>query len=176
MKKFYYCLFVCIVFIACNKNGNQGDKDGVIQDKEVSASTDSTSMTRDHSYSTIMPEETVRANTSSNGFDSKTMSATITNPVGSQKGGDGKLKVYGAWNMIGAVVMIYEENGKCYVINRYNESKYGDPELYYKKTYQGQPAFVNAQDPDDMYVINQDGDLDGYNAGEKVISFPSVSN
>lgn len=175
-KKFYYCIFVFIAFVACNKGGNQGEKDLPVQDKEVSMVSDSTSGQQDRSDSIKMPEETILSNSASNGFDSKTTGATVTNPVENQKGRDGDLKVYGAWNMIGAVVMIYEENGNCYVIKRYNESKYGEPELYYKKSYQGQTAFVNAKDSDDMYVINRNGDLDGYNAGEKVISLQSISN
>lgn len=79
--------------------------------------------------------------------------------------------VYGAWNMMGAKVIAYQKNGRCYMVNYYGGSNYGDPELYYKTTYHGRTAFKNAEDPADMYVINSNGDLDGYYDGDLVTTF-----
>ena len=84
-------------------------------------------------------------------------------------------KVYGAWSMMGAKVIAYQKKGKCYMVNYYGGTNYGDPELYYKTTYRGHTAFKNAEDPDDMYVINSNGDLDGYAFGELACTFPSTS-
>lgn len=83
--------------------------------------------------------------------------------------------VYGAWDMIGAKVIAYQKNGRCYMVNYYGDSNYGDPELYYKTTFGGHTAFENAEDPADMYVINSNGDLDGYNDGDLVITFRKSS-
>ena len=79
--------------------------------------------------------------------------------------------VYGAWNMMGAKVIAYQKNGRCYMVNYYGGSNYGDPELYYKTTYHGLTAFKNAEDPEDMYVINSNGDLDGYYYGDLASTF-----
>lgn len=80
-------------------------------------------------------------------------------------------KIYGAWDMRWAKVIAYQKNGHCYMVNYYGDSKYGEPELYYKTTYNGYTAFQNAEDPNDMYVINRNGDLDGYASGDYVVTF-----
>ena len=80
-------------------------------------------------------------------------------------------KVYGAWNMMGAKVIAYQKNGKCYMVNYYGGSKYSEPERYIKTTFRGRTAFKNAEDPADMYVINANGDLDGYYEGDLATTF-----
>lgn len=83
-------------------------------------------------------------------------------------------KVYGKWSMPGATVIAYQKKGKVYMVNHYGGSKYGDPERYIKTTYGGRIAFKNAEDPNDMYVINSDGDLDGYFEYDLVTTFPQT--
>lgn len=83
-------------------------------------------------------------------------------------------KVYGKWSMMGAIVIAYQKGGRCYMVNYYGGSKYGDPELYYKTTYRGRTAFKNAEDPADVYVINRNGDLDGYYDGDLASTFPQT--
>ena len=80
-------------------------------------------------------------------------------------------KVYGAWNMMGAKVIAYQKNGRCYMVNYYGGTNFGDPERYIKTTYRGRTAFKNAEDPADMYVINGNGDLDGYYDGDLATTF-----
>lgn len=80
-------------------------------------------------------------------------------------------KVFGAWNMTGAKVIAYQKNGKCYMVNYYGGSNYSDPELYIKTTFRGCVAFKNAEDPADMYVVNRNGDLDGYYEGDLATTF-----
>ncbi len=84
-------------------------------------------------------------------------------------------KVYGKWNMMGASVIAYQKGGRCYMVNYYGGSNYGDPELYYKTTYQGGTAFKNSEDPNDVYVINSNGDLDGYYAGDYAGTFAKAN-
>lgn len=84
-------------------------------------------------------------------------------------------KVYGAWSMMGAKVIAYQKNGNCYMVNYYGGSNYGDPERYYKTSYHGHTAFKNAEDPNDMYVINSYGDLDGYYEGDLASTFPQTT-
>lgn len=83
-------------------------------------------------------------------------------------------KVYGAWSMTGATVVAYQKGGKCYMVNYYGGSNFGDPERYIKTTYGGHTAFKNAEDPADMYVINSYGDLDGYYDGDLATTFPQT--
>lgn len=84
-------------------------------------------------------------------------------------------KVYGAWNMMGAKVIAYQKNGRCYMVNYYGGSNYSDPELYIKTTWRGRTAFKNAEDPADMYVINSNGDLDGYYDGDLATTFSQTT-
>ena len=94
-------------------------------------------------------------------------------PVAAKAPYDGG-KVYGKWSMMGATVIAYQKNGKCYMVNHYGGSNYGDPERYIKTTYRGRTAFKNAEDPADMYVINSNGDLDGYYEGDLASTFPQT--
>lgn len=80
-------------------------------------------------------------------------------------------EIYGKWSMYGATLIVYKKNGKTYMINYYGDNNYGDEELYRKTSYRGKTAFVNTEDPADMYVINANGDLDGYNMGELATTF-----
>ncbi len=84
-------------------------------------------------------------------------------------------KVYGKWNMMGATVIAYQKDGRCYMVNFYGGSRYGDPELYYKTSYRGRTAFKNAEDFADVYVINGNGDLDGYYGGDLAGTFSKVN-
>ena len=84
-------------------------------------------------------------------------------------------KVFGAWNMMGAKVIAYQKNGRCYMVNYYGGSNYSDPELYIKTTWRGRTAFKNAEDPADMYVINSNGDLDGYYDGDLATTFSQTT-
>lgn len=83
-------------------------------------------------------------------------------------------KVYGKWSMAGATLIVYKKGGRCYMVNYYGSTNYGEPELYIKTTYHGSPAFKNAEDPADMYVINSNGDLDGYYGGDLATTFPQT--
>lgn len=83
-------------------------------------------------------------------------------------------KIYGKWSMYGATLIVYQKNGRTYMVNYYGGNSYGDEELYRKTTYRGRTAFVNADDPDDMYVINANGDLDGYNMGDLATTFSRI--
>ena len=80
-------------------------------------------------------------------------------------------KVYGKWNMHGAVLVVYKKNNTCYMVNYYGGSNYGEPERYIKTTFRGCTAFKNAEDPNDVYVINDDGNLDGYYEGDLACTF-----
>lgn len=84
-------------------------------------------------------------------------------------------KVFGKWNMVGAVLTIYQKGDKCYMVNDYGDGKYDDPERFIKTTYHGQAAFKNAEDPNDMYVINSSGDLDGYAFGDLACTFRRIN-
>ena len=84
-------------------------------------------------------------------------------------------KVYGAWNMTGAKVIAYQKNNRCYMVNYYGGTKYSEPELYIKTTWHGRTAFKNAEDPADMYVINNNGDLDGYYEGDLATTFSQTT-
>ena len=54
-------------------------------------------------------------------------------------------KVYGKWNMMGgAVVIAYQKGSKCYMVNYYGGSNFGEPELYIKTTIGGRTAFKNS--------------------------------
>lgn len=75
-------------------------------------------------------------------------------------------KVYGKWNMMGAVVIAYQKGSKCYMVNYYGGSNFDDPELYIKTTIGGRTAFKNSEDLEDVYIINSNGDLDGYYYGD----------
>lgn len=97
----------------------------------------------------------------------KTESVTIKAPY------DG-CKVYGKWQMVGAIVIVYQKKGKCYMVNFYGGSKYSDPERYIKTTYEGCTAFKNVEDPADMYIINNNGDLDGYYDGDLASTFSRI--
>lgn len=94
-------------------------------------------------------------------------------PVAAKAPYDG-CKIYGKWSMTGATVIAYQKNGKCYMVNHYGDSNYGDPERFIKTTYRGRTAFKNAEDPADMYVINSNGDLDGYYEGDLASTFPQT--
>lgn len=80
-------------------------------------------------------------------------------------------KVYGKWNMMGATLIVYQKGNKCYMVNYYGGSNYGEPERFIKTTYRGRTAFKNAEDPDDVYVINGEGNLDGYYCGDYASTF-----
>lgn len=80
--------------------------------------------------------------------------------------------VFGKWNMIGAVVIAYQKGNVCYMVNYYGDSNYGEPEIYIKRYLDGFTVFENAEDPSDVYVINENGDLDGYYEGDFVVTFP----
>lgn len=81
-------------------------------------------------------------------------------------------KVYGAWEMYGAKVIAYQKGGKCYMVNYYGGSNFDEPERYIKTSYRGRTAFKNADDPNEIYVINSNGDLDGYSYGDLASTFP----
>lgn len=81
-------------------------------------------------------------------------------------------KVYGAWEMYGAKLIAYSKGGKCYMVNYYGGENFDKPDRYIKTTYGGRTAFRNAEDPNEIYVINQDGDLDGYSFGDYAGTFP----
>ena len=81
-------------------------------------------------------------------------------------------KVYGAWEMYGAKVIAYQKGDKCYMVNYYGGEKFDEPERYIKTSYGGRTAFKNAEDPNEFYVINRDGDLDGYSYGDLASTFP----
>ncbi len=81
-------------------------------------------------------------------------------------------KVYGAWQMYGAKVIAYQKGGKCYMVNYFGGTNFDEPERYIKTTYRGRTAFKNAEDPNEIYVINSDGDLDGYSYGDLASTFP----
>lgn len=83
-------------------------------------------------------------------------------------------KVYGKWNMMGATVIAYQKNGNCYLVNYFGGNEYDEPERFIKTTYHGHTAFKNAEDPADMYVINSNGDLDGYFEGDLATTFPQA--
>lgn len=84
-------------------------------------------------------------------------------------------KVYGKWNMMGAIVIAYQKGNNCYMINYYGGSNYGEPEIYIKTTFRGQTAFKNTEDFNDVYVINQDGNLEGYYCGDLATIFPKAN-
>lgn len=77
-----------------------------------------------------------------------------------------RCKVYGAWKMSGTTVVAYQKGGKCYMVDNYGNGKYGEPIAYKLTTFQDMTAFQNLSDAKDMYVINEDGDLDGYNGDD----------
>ncbi len=79
--------------------------------------------------------------------------------------------VYGKWKMVGAIVIVYEKGKDCYMVNYYGGNNYGEPELFIKTEFQDNLAFENAEDPMDLYVINQNGDLEGYYNGELANTF-----
>ena len=80
-------------------------------------------------------------------------------------------KVYGKWNMIGAVVIVYQKGNNCYMVTYFGDSNYGEPEKFIKTTYKGCTAFKNAEDHADLYVINKSGNLDGYYEGDLACTF-----
>lgn len=80
-------------------------------------------------------------------------------------------KVYGKWNMMGAVVIAYQKGSKCYMVNYYGDSNFDEPELYIKTTIGDRTAFKNSEDLEDVYIINSYGDLDGYYYGDHCGTF-----
>lgn len=84
-------------------------------------------------------------------------------------------KVYGKWNMMGATVIAYQKGNNCYMINYYGGSNFGEPERYIKTTIGGHIAFKNVEDLDDVYVINQNGDLEGYYCGDLASTFSKAN-
>lgn len=83
-------------------------------------------------------------------------------------------KVFGKWSMMGATVIVYQKGDNCYMVNHYGGSKYDEPERYIKTTFRGCTAFKNAEDLADVYVINNNGDLDGYYEGYYASTFPKA--
>ena len=83
-------------------------------------------------------------------------------------------KVIGKWNMMGATLIVYQKGNNYYMVNYYGGSKYGDPERYIKIKFKGCTAFRNVDDPADVYVINKNGELDGYYDGDLATTFPKA--
>ena len=96
--------------------------------------------------------------------------AKVQEPVKVETPYDG-CKVFGKWNMMGAVVIVYQKENNCYMVNYYGGSNYGEPERFIKTTFRGCTAFKNAEDPNDIYVINRDGNLEGYYEGDLACTF-----